>query len=104
MYPQIDELDFDIESRTLMNKLVNSAHFSVEDTVPSRVGCGNHDCINGGYNINEIINGLYYAENHPNLQEKEGDIVCRGYEKMGVGTRSCLMAATYKVKIRYKQP
>jgi len=78
---------------------MNTDHFFIHDRVPSRVECGNRECVRGGYNLIEILDPLIRAR----IEEKEGHVACRGYEKIGVGTRSCVMMATYKVKIKYKQ-
>jgi hypothetical protein len=100
MYPQIDELDLKIESKNLTGKLMNSSHFFTDDPVPSRVDCGNPQCVGGGsYNVIEILDPLIRAS----VRKKEGSVVCKGYEKIGVGTRSCICMAAYKVRIRYKQ-
>jgi hypothetical protein len=100
MYPQIAELDLKIESKDLTGKLMNSDHFFTDDPVPSRVDCGNRQCRGGGYNLNEILGPLISAK----VQEKQGFLVCRGYEKMNHGTRSCVCMAIYTVKIKYRQP
>jgi hypothetical protein len=101
-YPQIEEFETEIESKDLTGKVMNSAHFPTKDSIPAHIDCGNNQCVQGGYNVTEILDPLYYAKDRPQTQEKEGHVSCRGYEKMDHGTRSCVMTATYKVKIKYK--
>ena len=106
VYPLIEEFEIEIESKDLTGKVMRSYRFSnrnARDLPPARIDCGNPQCREGGYNLTEIIHPLYYAKGRPNVQEKEGKIICRGYEKMDHGKRSCFMIATYKVKIKYKQ-
>ncbi|MEM3551071.1 MAG: hypothetical protein QXN87_00715 [Candidatus Bathyarchaeia archaeon] len=67
--------------------------------MPSHVRCGNSECREGCYNIVLDIILPIYRERET---EKEGTIVCRGYEKIGRDTRSCFHIARYKLRIKYK--
>jgi len=98
VYPEIEEIDFWVERTTITGKNKGSYHFT-KSNIPAHLSCENPQCREGGYNIQQIIEALY----HVKLTEKEDTSVCRGYEKMDSGTRSCLHAAKYKVRIKYKQ-
>ncbi|MCS7114212.1 MAG: hypothetical protein N0A00_02205 [Candidatus Bathyarchaeota archaeon] len=99
IFPEIEEIDLYIKSTNLAGEIKTEYYFKDIRSIPSQVKCGNSECREGGYNIVlDIIMPVY----HERKTEKEGTIVCRGYEKIGMGTRSCLHAAHYKLRIKYK--
>lgn len=99
IFPDIEEIDLYIKSTNLVGEIKAEYHFQDLKSMPSHVRCGNPDCRDGGYNIVlDIILPVYRKRE----TEKEGSIICKGYEKIGKGTRSCSHIARYKLRIKYK--
>jgi hypothetical protein len=58
--------------------------------------CPYRECINGGYDLNDIINKAIESPN----KQAEGKLICQGWQdKERVNKHKCLLEALVKIKI-----
>ena len=102
-FPEIEKISVEVnESGEGVYRGYGLSHYG-KHNIGEFINCKNPKCYNGGFNIGDIIRGLYFRKD----TEATGSAYCQGKEGTPKGRRTygdCENDFKHTVKIEYKSP